>query len=165
MTRLQIPPTLERFTIPRSVMTATAEFLQDRGKAGVEGTVLWLGEVISDIEAKITEPYVPEQVAYRTPHGLAVEVTRRGLNDLIRWLANGVFVLARVHSHGEEAYHSETDDQNMIISHEGAISIVVPNFAAHGLDLADCSVNLLRPGQGWIELSADEVRLRLQVLG
>lgn len=158
MTRLQVPPTLERFTIPRRVIDTTAAFLRDRGEAGVEGTVLWLGEVVSDFEATVTETYVPEQVAYRTPHGLAVEVTRHGLNELIRWLPAGIFVLARVHSHGEEAYHSETDDQNMIISHEGAISIVVPNFARDGMDLARCSVNRLHRGQGWVELSSVQVQ-------
>ena len=163
MTRLQVPPTLELFTIPVAVIEATAAFLRDRGESGVEGTVLWLGEVVSDVEATIIEPYVPEQIAYRTAHGLAVEVTRRGLNELIRWLPPGIFVLARVHSHGEDAYHSDTDDQNMIISHEGAISIVVPNFAWDGLDLARCSVNRLQHGQGWVELSSDEVMQRLRI--
>lgn len=163
MTRLQVPPTLKRFTVARRVIEETEAFLAGRGEAGVEGTVLWLGEVKSEVEAAITEPYIPEQVAYRTSNGLAVEVTRRGLNELIRWLPPGVFVLARVHSHGEHAYHSDTDDQNMIISHEGAISIVVPNFAFEGLDLSACSVNRLVRGQGWVELSAPEVEQALVV--
>jgi hypothetical protein len=51
----------------------------------------------------------------------------------------------------------------MLISHERAISIVVPNFASDGFHLAECSVNELRHGEGWIELSSAEVRDRFVV--
>lgn len=162
MTRLQVPPTLERYAIPREVVTATAAFLELRGRSGLEGTVLWLGEVDTETKATVTKPYVPEQVAYRSAQGLAVEVTRRGLSGLIESLPLGVFVLVRVHSHGEHAYHSETDDQNMIVSHEGAISIVVPYFARHGLDLMECSVNELRRGRGWSQLTPEDVKRRFE---
>lgn len=163
MTRLQVPPTLEYYSVPQPVIELTAAFLALRGRSGVEGTVLWLGEVVDDAHATITEPLVPEQIAYRTERGLAVEVTGSGLTRLIESLSPGVFVLARVHSHGEAAYHSETDDQNMIVSHEGAISIVVPDFARDGLDLLRCSVNELRRGRGWVALGEAEVRRRFQV--
>src|SRR5439155_1750856 len=81
--------------------------------------------------------------------GVAVEVTQRGLAEMISALPAGVFVLARVHSHPSAAFHSPLDDENMLISHEGAISIVVPHFARSGMELATCSINELRHGQGW----------------
>ncbi len=158
-----MPPTLEYYVVPRSVLDSTAAFLRFRGRSGVEGTVLWLGEVRDANHATITEPRIPEQVAYRTEHGLAVEVTRSGLTRLIESLAVGLFALVRVHSHGDAAYHSVTDDENMIISHERAISVVVPNFANGGLDLLRCSVNELRPGRGWVELPARDVRRRFEI--
>jgi hypothetical protein len=51
----------------------------------------------------------------------------------------------------------------MLISHDGAISIVVPNFAVAPIDLTDCSVNELRHGRGWVELDAAEVTTRFRI--
>jgi hypothetical protein len=95
---------------------------------------------------------------------VSVEVTQEGLTRLIGGLSPGVFVLVRVHSHPNDAYHSELDDDNMLISHERAISIVVPDFARDPIVLSRCSVNELRHGEGWIEISPDEVRRRFKVL-
>lgn len=39
-------------------------------------------------------------------------------------------IVAQVHSHPEEAFHSSADDDWAVIRHEGALSLVVPYFAA-----------------------------------
>ncbi|HTU78902.1 MAG TPA: hypothetical protein VMF09_09110 [Solirubrobacteraceae bacterium] len=103
-------------------------------------------------------------MAYKSEEGVAVQVTEAGLSHLISALPTGVFVLCRVHSHPTDAYHSETDDTNMIISHPRAISIVVPFFARAPIVLTECSVNELEYGRGWRELTAAEVRERFEVL-
>ena len=159
-----VPATLRTYRVPGRVLERTAVFLRERGARGAEGVVLWLGEPISDESAEILGAYVPEQVAYVTERGVAVEVTRDGLTRLIASLPSGVFVLVRVHAHPEDAYHSELDDQNMLISHPGAISIVVPYFADGPLDLSRCSVNELVHGEGWRELSPTEVAARFLVV-
>jgi hypothetical protein len=51
----------------------------------------------------------------------------------------------------------------MIIGHPGAISIVVPDFAAEAIELVRCSVNELQRDGSWRELGADEVRERFEV--
>lgn len=163
MTRLVVPPTLRRYRVTASVLAATESFLRDRGRLGVEGTCVWLGRVLTNTDAAVDSVFVPEQVAYRTDAGLAVSVTRAGLQALTGSLKPGRFVLARVHSHGDDAFHSSTDDANMLVSHQGAISIVVPNLGRPPLELARCSVNELRHGAGWIELSPDEVTARFEV--
>lgn len=79
-------------------------------------------------------------------------------------LGPGQFVLARVHTHPTAAYHSHVDDQNLIIGHVGAISVVVPDFAAApAVDLTDCSVNELQPDGTWRELRPHETRRRFPV--
>lgn len=158
-----IPPTLRRYRIAAETIDLTREFLARRGRERLEATVLWLGRVIDDVTAEVLVPFAPDQVAYRSPDGVAVEVTAEGLSDLISQLPEGVFVLCRVHSHPGEAFHSDTDDQNMIIGHPGAISIVVPDFAREAIELAYCSVNELQPDGSWRELGADEVRERFEV--
>lgn len=163
MTWLHVPPTLRYYSLERSLLDKTTSFLRRRGEQGVEATVIWLGRVVDDAHAEIIDAYAPEQIGYATEEGVAVEVTRQGLSALIGALPPGVFVLARVHSHPGRAYHSPVDDENMLISHQGAISIVVPDFARQSIDLAGCSVNELRHGEGWRELDASEVAERFAV--
>lgn len=163
MTTLLLPPTLERYVVGQDVVDATVTFLRARGVLGVEGTILWLGDVESAWTARVTTAYVPQQVAYRIDGALAVEVTQPGLSALILSLPAGVFVLARVHSHAGRAFHSATDDRNLIVSHERAVSIVVPDFARGNFDLRRCSVNELRHGTGWSEMDHDEIERRFVI--
>lgn len=163
MTWLQVPPTLRHYSLTPAILEQTADFLRRRGEEGLEATVVWLGRVVEETHAEILHAYAPEQIGYASDEGVAVEVTQQGLAELIRSLPNGVFVLARVHSHPSAAYHSPVDDDNMLISHEGAISVVVPHFARDGVDLAACSVNELRHETGWRELTPEEIAERFTV--
>lgn len=160
MTR--VPPTLSHYSLPAEVLAATRSMLRERGELGVEAVVLWIGRALSDEHAEIIAPVRPGQVAYRGPEGCAVEVPPDALSEIISMLPEGAFVLARVHTHPGRAYHSPVDDTNMLIAHNGAISIVVPDFARDPMDLARCSVNELRR-DGWRELSAAEVAQRFEV--
>jgi hypothetical protein len=164
VTRLTLPPTLRNYVVPQKVLEATRAFLYARGLKGVEAVVVWIGCVRDDITAEITDAYVPEQIARKSGYGVSVEVTQEGLTRLISSLEPGTFVLCRVHSHPSEAYHSDLDDMNMLISHQGAISIVVPYFANDTIALEECSVNELVHDQGWRELGSREVAERFHVV-
>lgn len=157
MTLERIPPALTRYIVERDTLRTTEVWLRESGEEGLEAVVLWIGYARDSATAVVAQPYFPEQVAYRGPDGVAVEVTQDGLARLISSLPPGNFVLCRVHSHPREAYHSQTDDLNLLIGHPGAISIVVPNFAREPIELTGCSVNRLEPGSGWRELTAAEV--------
>jgi hypothetical protein len=159
----RIPITLRYYKIDQETIEATQSFLCRRGEQGLEATVLWLGRMIDETTAAVLSPYAPEQIAYRSEDGVAVEVTADGLSELIGELPDGIFVLCRVHSHPREAFHSDTDDENLIIAHPGAISIVVPDFARRPIQLGRCSVNELQPDGSWRELDPAEVQERFQV--
>lgn len=163
MTYPVIPPSLRNYLIPQHALDETRDFLRERGEKGVEGVVLWLGEVIDDMTATVLGAYVPEQIARISELGVSVEVTQEGLTRLISRLPEGVFVVIRVHSHPSDAYHSDLDDQNMLISHANAISIVVPFFAESPIVLEECSINELHHNEGWVELGDDEVARRFRV--
>lgn len=158
-----VPPTLARYLIPEAVLVETRELLQERGALGVEGVVLWVGCVLSAETAEVSLAFMPPQVAYQSSDGLAVEVPQDALSELIAALPDDVFVLARVHSHPGEPFHSPLDDTNMLIAHEGAVSVVVPDFARDPINLERCSVNVLHHGRGWVELDRDEIRDRFEV--
>jgi hypothetical protein len=130
---------------------------------GFEAVALWAGHVDSETQATIVAAFMPGQIAYRSLHGCAVEVPPDALSAVISSLPRDAFVLARLHTHPGAAYHSEVDDQNMLIAHRGALSIVVPDFAKAPLDLLSCSVNVLGD-DGWRELTDAETAERFVVL-
>ena len=158
-----LPPTLRYYVIPAGILTDTAALLQEPAERQIEAVVVWLGQVVDPLTARVTTAYRPSQIAYISDMGLAVEVPPDSLAELISNLPSGVFVLVRLHTHPGTAYHSDTDDTNMLISHQGAISIVIPDFGRGLFDLAACSVNELRHGQGWVELTPEEVTERFTV--
>ncbi|NIH69207.1 Mov34/MPN/PAD-1 family protein [Modestobacter marinus] len=96
---------------------------------------------------------IPDQQPWRSPAGhVAVEVTRAGQLELARALTAEELFVARIHSHPAEAFHSAADDANPVLTHEGALSIVVPFFGLglrRGLDA--CAV-LRRDRTGWCGL-------------
>ena len=158
-----IPPTVRRYVVRQSVVKETWALLREAGEDGFESTVLWVGRVPDPETAEVLIPIRPRQVAYRSPEGVSVEVPQDALTELIASLPDHVHVLVRVHSHPGEAFHSSLDDTNMLISHNGALSIVVPDFGRGAADLLECSVNELRHGEGWRELSRNEVDERFVI--
>lgn len=158
-----VPPAVRRYVVRQSILDETWELLREAGAEGFESTVLWIGFVPEPETAEVLTPIRPRQVAYRSAEGVSVEVPQDSLTELIAALPEHVHVLARVHSHPGAAFHSQLDDTNMLISHDRAISIVVPELASGAADLLDCSVNELRHGEGWRELSRPEVEERFVI--
>jgi hypothetical protein len=72
-------------------------------------------------------------------------------------------LIAQIHSHPSEAYHSETDDTYPIATTAGALSIVVPDFAIRPFRLNDCAVYRLLPKQGWVHVSNAMVERIIQL--
>jgi hypothetical protein len=158
-----VPASVRSYSVPQQVLDETWQFLRDVGEEGLEAVVLWLGQVPDRARGEILAALTPPQVAYRSADGLAVEVPQDVLTNLIGALPARVHILVRVHSHATEAYHSQLDDTNMLIAHEGAVSIVVPDFAVGAADLRRCSVNVLGSDGRWSELSSREVEARFIV--
>lgn len=151
------------YRVPAEVLVSSRELLAEIGAEGFEAVVVWVGRWIEPLLGQAEAVWRPEQVCYRSEHGVGVEVPSHAISALISALAPDMLVLARLHTHPGCAYHSDVDDGNMLVAHQGAISIVVPDFARDPIDLAMCSVNELRHGEGWIELAADEVAARFAV--
>ena len=158
-----VPPTIARYALTGDILDTTWAFLRERGEREVEAVVLWVGVVHDEAHAEVLVAIPPPQIAYRSDDGLWVEIPQDGLSELIGALPAGVQVLARVHSHPGEAYHSDLDNTNMVIAHEGAISIVVPDFGDCAVSLGVCSVNRLRADGRWDELNPGAVSAMFEV--
>ena len=129
------------------VLEQARVFFEDRGVIGCEGTALIAGVPGEPADRLV----VPDQRATPVPRA-SVTVTPQGDLDLLVALSDEQRYFARVHSHPGLAFHSATDDANPVLTHEGAVSIVVPFFGL-GLrtGLAACAVYVLSGGR-WTEL-------------
>jgi hypothetical protein len=154
---------LKVYVVPQEVLASSRELLAEPGKEGLEAAILWLGTERRGGDVEILAAHMPQQVAYRSRQGVAVSVVEDALSALIAALPDGVFVPVRLHTHPGRAYHSSTDDANMLLSHRGAISIVVPEFARCPIELPRCSVNELDRNHRWRELGVAEVEERFVV--
>ena len=146
-----INPGITKFSVPSRLVKTSESFLRERGRAQHEAVVVWIGRVVSHSEAVVDAAYVPDQTPIESNDGVGVYISGEAITRLILSLEDDQRVLARLHSHPAFAYHSETDDLNRLISHEGAISIVVPYFARLGIHLDVCSTNELDANGVWRE--------------
>ena len=133
--------------ITTDVLEEARTFFEDRGTRGLVGTAL----IAATGDGPAERLVIPAQRAGRPPR-CWVEVTKAGKLQLATALGPEDRYLARIHSHPLMAFHSGTDDTNPALTHQGAISIVVPFFGLglrHGLDA--CAV-YVRQGSHWREL-------------
>jgi len=133
--------------IPTGLLEEARRFFEDRGSLGYEGTAM----IAARTPGRADKLVIPNQIAGE--RGAWVEVTEDGKLELAAALRDGSIYVSRIHSHRMEAFHSNTDDRNPILSYEGALSIVVPYFGL-GLrrGLEACAVYRLT-ARRWVELA------------
>lgn len=144
--------------VSRRCADAAQAHLRRVGRDGSEGFALWIGQRSGTVFT-VTETLIPVQTAHHSPYGVSVSVDAAELFRINRLLySSGQELLAQLHSHPADAYHSETDDAYPIATMAGAFSLVVPDFAVRPFSLAECAVYRLVPGQGWLHFPAPAVR-------
>lgn len=143
--------------VPNSCAEEAHAHLKRVGALGHEGFALWAG--VRDGETfNVRRTIIPAQRALRTDLGVCVTVDGDELHRINVWLfGEGLTLIAQLHSHPGEAYHSETDDEYPIVAESGGLSLVLPNFAQAPFSLNRCAVYRLLPPNGWVELSDDVV--------
>jgi proteasome lid subunit RPN8/RPN11 len=112
----------------RDQVNATLEHLRTAGEDGKECVVLWLTPRTSAGSHEVTEVFRPLQQARADQFRIPPEA----MSALMQHLRERKLKLvAQIHSHPFEAFHSLADDHWAIVRHVGALSIVVPDFAAN----------------------------------
>jgi hypothetical protein len=142
---------VDRFRVPADVIAHTEICLRRAGKRGLEVFVLWSG-LLDGSMFTVRTVHIPRQTSYELEGGLMVRVDGDALHTLNKWLYEHQEVLAvQVHAHPTDAFHSNTDDAYPIVTAEGSLSIVAPDFCRDGL-LSDATVAYrLRKGR-WREV-------------
>jgi hypothetical protein len=135
-------------------------YFEECGASGHEGTAM----IKSGPEG--TALVIPDQRPWRGPAGgVSVEVTRAGQLQLALALGPEDLYVARIHSHPGDAFHSRADDANPVLTHEGALSIVVPFFGL-GLRVGLGTCAVLRHERGrWRDLPTGPERDRWILVG
>jgi hypothetical protein len=150
---------VKKVIVPSACVEEAHSHLRRVGHEGLEGFALWAGELNGDtflVRANI----IPEQHGLRSDLGVCVVVGGDELHRINVWLyEHDMTLIAQLHSHPNEAYHSTTDDTYPIATTIGSLSLVVPDFAREKFSLSNCAVYRLRPPHGWVKLSLDEVEL------
>jgi hypothetical protein len=150
--------------VPRELADAAREHLRAAGREGCEAFVLWVGRRAGE-RFDVLATLVPRQTARRTASGLLVEVNGEELFRINLWLyENGMQLIAQLHAHPGEAYHSETDNAYPIMAQAGGLSLVLPDFAVRPFDIRDLAAYRLLPDRGWVQLSEPEVSTLLNVV-
>lgn len=142
--------------VPQHLLDESRSFLYSRGLEGCEGTALWVGRPLRS-EVLLTRLFIPEQICIKTAYGIGVELTEQAHYTLTDTLGSNERFYVRIHSHPKEAFHSKRDDENEVITHQGALSIVVPNFASDPIDLKQCAIYRLEHECGWLRLSLENI--------
>ena len=155
---------VDRVVVDRAVVDSTLRVLKKFGKHRLEGLVLWLGN-IDPGTAHVTKVFVPDQHPVADEDGVGYFVGGETLFELNRGLAEtGLRLIAQVHSHPGSAYHSETDDRYAIVTADGGLSLVVPNFGRSPADPAAWAVYRLSRRQ-WCELATEERKRLFAIRG
>lgn len=143
-------------TCPTTVLATTLDHLREAGTRGCECIVLWLGRPANGT-IQVEEAYVP-------PHDAREDmfhIPPTSMDALYTYLRKRrLMVAAQVHSHPHEAFHSLADDRWAIIRHEGALSLVLPDFAAHTTPLNfrdEAKVFRFSDTAEWDEVARSEV--------
>jgi proteasome lid subunit RPN8/RPN11 len=147
---------IEHLHVHRSVLKQTGDFLRRYGEHGAEGLVLWAGTIEGGI-GSIDRVIFPEQNPIQDETGVGYFVTAQTLFKLSRYLEKEKLrLIAQVHSHPTDAYHSEADDRYAIVTESGGFSLVVPDFARAPMQFDTCAIYRLR-GADWMELDDRQV--------
>jgi hypothetical protein len=123
-------PHISKFVLSPSLLEATIKALQAEGRFEVESILFWAGAVSGGI-ATVTDVLVPKGpgVFQRPLHIRVDEGIIAALCDVLD--PPRLVLLAQVHTHLEEAFHSYTDD-HFSFGTPGLLSVVVPNAARDG---------------------------------
>jgi hypothetical protein len=128
------------------------QFLRQRGLQGLEAFFLWAG-VRDESTFTVTHTIAPAQTGHVTDDGVCVTVGPDELHRINVWLYDHkLSLIAQIHSHPTEAYHSGTDDEFPIATTLGCISIVIPDFACQPFSLSHCAIYRLNQYREWAYL-------------
>lgn len=154
---------INQVLVTRAITQETQRFLRTMGERGHEGVALWVGRP-GGARFEVTNLLIPRQKATRTLDGVCASVDADEMYRVNAELFKAdLRLIAQVHSHPTDAYHSDTDDENALVRTVGCLSLVVPDFAVRSFSLADTAVYRLDRAGAWQELDSRAVAMLIRI--
>ena len=155
---------LKEIFIPQEFINSIYEEFKAMGKKGFERLALFAGEKKGE-QLYVTHLLFPKQQLIKSAHGVSFHVEAEELERIGEWLfENKRSLIAQIHSHPQEAYHSEADDALAIITTFGGVSIVIPDFGNSDLNFEKSAIYRLRPESGWTKLTKVETEHLIKII-
>lgn len=110
-----------------SLLRQTIDMLRRGGPRKEERVALWLSTMAQRSPTPIVEVYEPGQITAADSFRLPPESMRALMGHL---KATRRRIAAQIHTHPGHAFHSDVDAEWAIVRHVGALSLVLPRFAA-----------------------------------
>lgn len=149
---------VKALVVSQQIIEQTYNHFRAYGERGLEGFVLWNGTIGADELASVKEAYIPLQHSINTAYGLSVTIPGEALHKLnVHLHSSSLKLLAQVHSHPSEAYHSTVDDFYPVTTQVGSFSIVVPHFGRVPFSSENCAIYRLTATNQWVQLTKDQI--------
>lgn len=157
---VRIPQKIAFISISELVFSNTISHLRKIGNANREGIAYWTG-IINKEEALVKSVIFADAYPEFNNEGWFAELPLQAslkLGETIH--RKNEVLIAQIHSHPREAFHSLIDDQSPISHRIGFLSIVVPYFGKNVTSLSQCKIyEYLGKGE-WRDLLQDEINDR-----
>lgn len=168
---------VRRILVPQHVVNHLHEHLRAMGELGCEGVGFWAGVQSGDV-FEVRTAVIPTQWSGRTTDGeaegsdeahggggLAVVISGDALFQMNVWLyEQRLTLIAQVHSHPGDAYHSGTDDLYAVLTCVGGLSIVVPDFATEPFSLERAAIYRLGQHGLWSQLAPRKAEALISIV-
>lgn len=149
--------------LPRPVFKETLSGLARAGRDGLESLAYWPGiragpgyRVRRVLFADRFDGFRSGAAFAALPLTSAFEIGRE-VHE------RGEILLAQIHTHRREAFHSAADDEHPISCRPGFLSVVVPRFGRGISSVSECRVYEYAGAGVWNELGRRAARGRLRV--
>lgn len=153
-----------RVLLRADLLDYTHETLRKIGEDLAEGLVLWAGRK-RGTTFSVAAVIRPTQRAVESESGLSVRTDSAAIHQVNALLyKNALELVAQVHSHPGEAYHSELDNAIPLVTTAGGLSLVVPDFARGPADLSTYAAYRLTVEGRWEEIERDALLDFVRVL-
>jgi hypothetical protein len=158
-------PAIRRYIFPSRALETMQSWFGSAGGLGVEDVAIATGFPTSDGDAVVTSLLHPN--ADRAPGWYE---QRDGVEwDALYAFARpfAMFYLLQIHTHppGYSTRHSPRDDAGAFVDRIGFLSLVLPNFALHGIDLHGAQTTVHeRTKKGWRVWPNAEAQKRLIIV-
>jgi proteasome lid subunit RPN8/RPN11 len=143
-------------TCSTSVISESLHHILAGARNRSETAILWLGHR-STAGQEVIEVFRPQQIADRDYFHIPPDAMRAMSQHLRQ---RRLQIVAQVHSHPAQAFHSEADNKWAIVRHVGALSLVVPWFGTRtnvSSFVTDIAAFQLDPRDRWLQVSARSV--------